>query len=405
MFDVLMGVMSLSVGALTITPKIREFLHDAYERIKEHPHEIAFDRENPIGSLFELTEKSIQKIRVESPQSYIAELEALKARGITAVPNLDTIENEVRLKNIKSILTSKETDLQDDKSLPPSAGKRKMSKDEQLMTLINIIRQYYAWSLAENLNVLRLKVELDANAPSQLENVYKIGLLQGELNLIDSLSDMEIKKILRGSLVSEQKSKDHEKKRKEKSKQEEELNKYYSKYLKYAEEKWSKEKAIIYHAAMADRLIKKYPELKIDRKILVEKLRPIARKYRYSDFSQGEFKTSKTVISLCQSLNNDRYGIRLDSPDNTIERLNEVIRTPDFYSKWFRKNKTANLSPEAASLVTETKGYRKKKFSELTEEEQANIKRLNRLLLEHTYPMTPMSLEHGLMRGWKGKKS
>ncbi len=118
---------------------------------------------------------------------------------------------------------------------------------------------------------------------------------------------------------------------------------------------------------------------------------------------------SNTLSSFVQSvgftpISNDKYRIQINLPKDTIEWLNEIIKTPDFYSKWFKRKKEIDLSPELNKLIEDTHSGRKKKFLELTEEEQRKIKRLNRLLLEHTYPriITP-SKPHGLMRGWAGE--
>jgi len=283
-------------------------------------------------------------------------------------------------------------------------GKRLQQADkfEKCATIVNIL---YAMLLANYVVDIREHFDEYSQDASHLWRLtYEMGFLQGEMCLIESHLDADMKMIHHGRVSSQAIDEDWPVRYKKIQARDKIRDLQYEKPLKYAEDEWKKEKKIIYHNKMADEIIKKFPRLGIERLILIEKLKPIARKYRYSEFCGGEFKSKPDIKILCQVINNDKYGIKLNIPEYTIDRLNEIIRTPDFYSKWFKRKGIIDLSPEADELIGDTHGCRKKKFPELTEEEQRKIKRLNRLLLEQTYPsIVPKSLPRGLMKGpeWK----
>jgi len=375
---------------------------DIIERLKSYSLGISPDAEESEKGVLVKVEESIQNILYsEESLDLISEMASFKEMNVD-IKSLANQKAGDALLNLAVFLGASGYYVEE---IFKSSGRKTVVEENQLRKIICYLRLAYASLMSIHLNDLKKIVDANEKESSSWNTLYEIGKLQGEMNLLASLADPEIIRIHHSSRASRAISEEHEKRREVKAQEELLLDQRLLKYLKLAEKEWNKETKIIYHSAMADWLIKEYPELKGDRAILVKKLRPIARKYRYSDFSQGEFKKkSPTIMNICQSLNNDRYGMRFTAPDNTIDRLNEVIRTPDFYAQWYRKHRTINLPPEAVSLVTETQGYRKKKFSEMTEDEQTNIKRLNRLLLERTYPMTPKSLKNGLMRGWEGKK-
>lgn len=104
------------------------------------------------------------------------------------------------------------------------------------------------------------------------------------------------------------------------------------------------------------------------------------------NFYPGKFKPPHTVEGLCKAIDSDNYGIPLHTDDNTIERLNEILETADFYDTIIKKNRVLSFSASIKILEHKTAAYRNKKFSELNSEEQGNIKRLNYLLLEELYP-------------------
>lgn len=103
----------------------------------------------------------------------------------------------------------------------------------------------------------------------------------------------------------------------------------------------------------------------------------------------GEFEGIFSVKNLCRVIYSDKYDISLRTPDNSIERLNEILRIPDFYDIWKRKNKRRKLSQIIKNMIVSTEKYRGEYFSVLSPEQQQNIMYLNRLLLELSYPESP----------------
>ncbi len=105
-----------------------------------------------------------------------------------------------------------------------------------------------------------------------------------------------------------------------------------------------------------------------------------------SDFCVEEFKPPLTIENLCSGINNDNYNIPLTATINTIAWLNELLCISDFYDILHAKKPDLSFSKNITELVDETKDCRNKGFSNLNKDEQGNIKRLNRFLLEETYP-------------------
>ena len=115
-----------------------------------------------------------------------------------------------------------------------------------------------------------------------------------------------------------------------------------------------------------------------------------------SDFSVYEFKAPFTIEGLCKAINTDNYNLSLNAQDNTIERLNELLKTPDLYDKLRENKNNISFSVSVTDLVTKTSGYRNKSFLGLISREQRDIKRLNRFLIEETYPQqTPKNQDKG----------
>ena len=111
-----------------------------------------------------------------------------------------------------------------------------------------------------------------------------------------------------------------------------------------------------------------------------------------SDFSVVEFKLRLTVETLCKAIIDDNCNISIQALTNTTDWLNELLQVPDLHDILHAKKPNSNFSKSANDLVDKTKDYRNKNFSNLNNDEQNTIKRLNRLLLEETYPRkTPKS--------------
>lgn len=102
-------------------------------------------------------------------------------------------------------------------------------------------------------------------------------------------------------------------------------------------------------------------------------------------FSENEFKWPLVVEKLCEAVNAGNYRLRLKSKGNTIDRLNEILKIPDLYEKFQKKNGKSYLSEYTRYLTNKTSEFRNKNFPSLNRGEQKYIMQLNRRLLEENY--------------------
>lgn len=138
---------------------------------------------------------------------------------------------------------------------------------------------------------------------------------------------------------------------------------------------------------------------------IISKTKPVPKKKKIVKkpkpsfgFKSHEFKGPYTAKALTRAIETDDYGVETSAPEGSTKWLNEILRAPNFYESWRTKDKNVILTKEMKRLIKETKGYRNKPFAKLTRLQQLKIIRLNRLLLEATYPLlAPKSLPEGLM--------
>ena len=108
-------------------------------------------------------------------------------------------------------------------------------------------------------------------------------------------------------------------------------------------------------------------------------------------FRSFEFTNEFHIMNLCNAIRKD-IKISLNAKENTITWLNELLKIPNLYGKFNGKTEEAKFSQEIIILLEHTKNVRNKSFSELDHDNQRDIMKLNRLLLEHFYPViTPKS--------------
>jgi len=116
--------------------------------------------------------------------------------------------------------------------------------------------------------------------------------------------------------------------------------------------------------------------------------------YGPSEFKEEEFISPYSIESLCLVINYYNLNVQFTAPDNSLERLNELLVLPNFFDiipnkrKYFKKKvrKHYPLIKKIIELRKVTKKFRKKKFNELTSDEQLIIQKQNRLLLETLFP-------------------
>jgi hypothetical protein len=136
------------------------------------------------------------------------------------------------------------------------------------------------------------------------------------------------------------------------------------------------------------------------------------RKTYYSPyFVQDEFDPrlqitsgTPTAESLHKKIDKDyRNAVKSEKGsiiENTIDRLNDLLRTPDFFDQLKQPHfqvlqqkkddvKFKEAMEKIDTLVEKTQEYRNKPFSQLSDKEQDTIIQLNRYLLEILYPEAP----------------
>ena len=108
-------------------------------------------------------------------------------------------------------------------------------------------------------------------------------------------------------------------------------------------------------------------------------------------FEKKEFRFCKNSFhDLCKAISDAKYPIKLASPNPSLEMLNELLMSPQFYDAWSTTIKSTALrdqivlKPEIKKLIDLLKGHRAD--SEVVDKFfEASVILLNRYLLEATY--------------------
>ncbi len=106
-------------------------------------------------------------------------------------------------------------------------------------------------------------------------------------------------------------------------------------------------------------------------------------------FFNNEFIIGATVEALAKAIDADNYGIAFAAKAGTIDRLNELLQVPNFYDLTVLKGKKIALDQRLINLINETRDFRSKPFSELSEYQKKKIMFLGRLLIEALYAQAP----------------
>jgi hypothetical protein len=101
-------------------------------------------------------------------------------------------------------------------------------------------------------------------------------------------------------------------------------------------------------------------------------------------FTGFEFEAGYSITALCKAIQRD-IGLTLKAQEFTIKWLNELLKVPNLYEEFNKKIQSAGFSQEIDTLIERTKDLRNKRFSELNIDNQKDIVKLNRLLIEHFY--------------------
>ena len=117
----------------------------------------------------------------------------------------------------------------------------------------------------------------------------------------------------------------------------------------------------------------------------------IERKKGHSDFFEYEFKSQeKDVQKLCEAIKREGYKLGIiDTSENTVDWLNSILQLIHLYEEVITKKRDIDIKKEKKEiqkLGEQTGESRKRPFKDLKDDEQEDIKRLNRLTIEWAYP-------------------
>jgi hypothetical protein len=106
----------------------------------------------------------------------------------------------------------------------------------------------------------------------------------------------------------------------------------------------------------------------------------ISEKARQPEFMPDEFKDGLAIDRLCKTIMSDQYAIVLTSATNTIDWLNELVRSPELYNQFTSKKDIGKLDSETRARINELKKLY---------DNSRNVKdlaKLNRYIIETFYP-------------------
>jgi len=114
---------------------------------------------------------------------------------------------------------------------------------------------------------------------------------------------------------------------------------------------------------------------------------------RSADFSSDEFQVRQSAKTLCKAIHLDFVGLP-NIPDDPIEWLNSLLTRLDLFKSFMNRTPRVEYSAPVKELIDKVKSCQGKAMGKQKDIEMDNLKRLNRLLIEETYPLkTPKSPE------------
>jgi len=114
---------------------------------------------------------------------------------------------------------------------------------------------------------------------------------------------------------------------------------------------------------------------------------------RSPDFIPEEFQVRQSAKNLHKAITQNFPGFLADKED-PIPWLNELLRSVNLHEMFLKNQKEVNYPETIQSLIKIAKGFKGKSYDQLRDVEKDSLERLNRLLIEETYPfLTPTSPE------------
>jgi hypothetical protein len=138
--------------------------------------------------------------------------------------------------------------------------------------------------------------------------------------------------------------------------------------------------------------MKHHAKALLDTTVMFDERRMESVRDGYLFFYESEF-VNGTVESYYENIRN-KYGQKGQNKKTAVlDRLNELLRTSDFYDAWAKipGNNELHLNAKAQELIEETAAYRTIPFDDLYPDTRKKIVMLNRFLLEAAHDDTPKS--------------
>lgn len=109
--------------------------------------------------------------------------------------------------------------------------------------------------------------------------------------------------------------------------------------------------------------------------------------FRSKEFSDRDLKEE----NLWDAIEKDHYGTAAPVSGDALDRLNKFLEDPSFYGMWYEKCSTdvrEYFVKAHRRLIGKSKDYRSEGFENLSSLQQKHVLKLNRLMLQATYPET-----------------
>lgn len=103
------------------------------------------------------------------------------------------------------------------------------------------------------------------------------------------------------------------------------------------------------------------------------------------EFALKEFGKKYEASKLVDAISADGYGLTIDDGMNSVDKINNFLKTSAFYEAWNVSSKKIS-DPEIDKLAQKTVAYRNEANSHMEHFKTKYIMRLNRMILERSYP-------------------
>ncbi|MCL5421599.1 MAG: hypothetical protein M1461_03895 [Nitrospirae bacterium] len=108
--------------------------------------------------------------------------------------------------------------------------------------------------------------------------------------------------------------------------------------------------------------------------------------YDEIDFDYEDFTHPITVELLCRTIKDDFPQLDLSNDDNTLNILNQVLRTPNFFESATHFRSSIMSSKRIFDLSEKIASHATKSYEAIPEDDRRVLRRVNKYILEKLYP-------------------